>query len=130
MGMTIENLTMMSNIMLVLGIVLVLVALFLYIRLDIYSAWHFVTGRPIKDKKKKEKKEVSSREHGEQLQQSRQTQPVPQNETIPLDFSNGAITTVLSPATECIGCGATEVICETELEIVENITYIHTDIKL
>ena len=51
--MTIQMLTNLSNIVLVIAIILVVIAIVLYFRLDINRAWHLVTGRQIKEKKKK-----------------------------------------------------------------------------
>ena len=49
----------LSRIFLGIGILLLILAVVMYVKLDIYRAWHIVTGRQIKEKEVKSGKRIA-----------------------------------------------------------------------
>ena len=57
--MSVEQLITLSRIFLGIGILLLILAVVMYVKLDIYRAWHIVTGRQIKEKEIKSGKRIA-----------------------------------------------------------------------
>lgn len=55
--MSVEQLTTLSRAMLAAGALLLILAIFLYVKLDIYKVWHIVTGRKLKESYNKPKRQ-------------------------------------------------------------------------
>lgn len=55
--MSVEQLITLSRIFLGVGILLSILAVVMYVKLDIYIAWHIVTGRQIKEKEVKHRRQ-------------------------------------------------------------------------
>lgn len=72
--MSITQLEDFANICMGVGIGLMIVAILLYIRLDIYKAWHMVVGKPMKESGRGHGRKKTAR--GESSQQSGTLRPM------------------------------------------------------
>lgn len=153
--MTIEQMTLMSEILLVVAIVLAVAAVVIFFGLDVRRAWHFATGRPIKEKPAKAPQQVQTTSGSirsnisKKMQSTTQTQIITDNdakmsytEKLVFDMNHSSpnateiieenSTRVLAPPTVVISdaqSNATTLLPEA-LVVEQDIILIHTPIRI